>query len=147
MNIQADSGLTCGPGESLPESGRYPKDTAFWTAHTVPGMSLPKINRASERAPSCGCRTRFFTRNQQTPKGHRILDCALVPCYTLLEISRKSIVFYMVVRAYYSFQWLVCGETITEKDVGRTLVNTRPLEALCTQRFRHVLLKRGMPRL
>ena len=39
------------------------------------------------------------------------------------------------------------GETITEEDVGRTLVNTWPLEALCTERFRHVSLKFGMPRL
>ena len=37
MSIRADSGLTHGPGESLPESGRHRKDAAIWTAHAFPG--------------------------------------------------------------------------------------------------------------
>ena len=53
VNIRADSGLTRGPGESLPESGRHRKDAVFWTAHAVPGVSLPEISRASEKATSC----------------------------------------------------------------------------------------------
>ena len=52
--LWSHQGHTCGPGKSLPESGWHRKDTVFWTTHAVPGMSLPEISRASERAPSCG---------------------------------------------------------------------------------------------
>ena len=37
MSIRADSGLTRGPGESLPESGPHQKVATFWTAHVFPG--------------------------------------------------------------------------------------------------------------
>ena len=36
---------------------------------------------------------------------------------------------------------------VTEEDISRTRVNMQPLEALCTERFRHVPLKYGMTRL
>ena len=49
MNIWANSGLTRGLGESLPESGRHRKDAVFWTVHAVPGVSSPEISRACER--------------------------------------------------------------------------------------------------
>ena len=35
-------------GKVLPEIGRHRSDAVFWTAHTVPGMSLPVISRAFE---------------------------------------------------------------------------------------------------
>ena len=50
VNIRADSGLTRGPGESLPESGSHQKDAVFWTAHAVPGMSLPESGRHQKDA-------------------------------------------------------------------------------------------------
>ena len=46
--------------KSLPESDSQRKDAVFWTAHAVPGMSLPENSRLSERAPSCGWRMLFL---------------------------------------------------------------------------------------